>query len=118
MLKEGKGESRRRSADGQQALIRGRGALPWASEKEGQPGEGRQSVTESFIPKMGAVRAPGCAAVPETESSKRRFPTQKISESLCLRDHYQSSGLGALIRVQNLGDPHQSSGLGDPHQSS
>lgn len=77
-------------------------------------GEGRQSVTESFILKMDVVRAPGCAAVPETESSKRRFPIQKISQSLRLRDHYQSSGLGALIRVQNLGDPHQSSEPGGP----
>ena len=49
-------------------------------------GQGRQSVTEAFIPQTDAVRAPGCAAVPETESSSRRFLAEKTSQSLCLRD--------------------------------
>ena len=50
-------------------------------------GKGRQSVTQVFIPKTDAVRTPVCAAVPETESSSRRFLVEKTSQSLCLRDH-------------------------------
>lgn len=76
--------------------------------------------------------------VPETESSSRRFLVEKTSQSLCLRDHKQSSvwetlirtqawgtlvraeAWGTLIRAQEWetliraqipGDPHQSSGL-------
>lgn len=60
------------------------------------------------------MRAPGCAVVPETESSSRRFLVEKTSQSLCLRDHKQSSESGRPSSGHRPGGPSSGQRPGGP----
>lgn len=78
---------------------RERGSL--VNEEEGQPGEGSQSVTDSFVLKTDAVRA----AELGTRSYCRRLSIQMMVQSLMLE---------GLPSQRRLGDHHQGSQPGGP----
>lgn len=71
------------------------------NEEEGQPGEGSQSVTDSFILKTDAVRA----AELETRSYCWRLSIEEMLQSLMLE---------GLPSQHRLGDYHQGSQPGGP----